>query len=130
LSSSFRGQKGGLVYDTRTLVQGYNNHAIPTNSTAFNNVLSGDLLFNSNNGNVPVSDFFLKDASFIRCESITLGYKFTNVVKNGSLRFYMAANNLFILTKYKGQDPENFNGIDNNFYPRPKVYSFGVNFNF
>jgi TonB-dependent starch-binding outer membrane protein SusC len=130
LSSSFRGQKGGLVYDTRTLVQGYNDHAIPTNSTAFNNVLSGDLLFNSNNGNVPVSDFFLKDASFIRCESITLGYKFTNVVKNGSLRFYMAANNLFILTKYKGQDPENFNGIDNNFYPRPKVYSFGVNFNF
>jgi TonB-dependent starch-binding outer membrane protein SusC len=130
LTSSFRGQQGGLVYDTRTLVQGNNNHVIPTQNAAFNNVLSGELLFDNNIGNVPLSDFFLKDASFIRCENITLGYNFIKAVKNGNVRFYIAANNLFLITKYKGQDPENFNGIDNNFYPRPRVYNFGVNFNF
>jgi iron complex outermembrane receptor protein len=43
---------------------------------------------------------------------------------------YGAINNAFILTKYKGQDPENFGSIDNNFYPRPKMYSLGLNLDF
>jgi TonB-dependent starch-binding outer membrane protein SusC len=129
-SSSFRGQKGGLVYNTKELIVGNVNHAAPGIVNSLNNVLSGDLLFNNNIGNTPFSDYFLQDASFIRCENITLGYKFGKAVKNGSLRIYVAANNLFVLTKYTGQDPENFNGIDNNFYPRPRVFSFGVNLNF
>jgi TonB-dependent starch-binding outer membrane protein SusC len=131
-TSSFRGQKGGLVYDSRTLIQGNKNHVAPTTGggNILSNVLAGDLVFDNNIGNVPLSDFFFKDASFIRCESATFGYKVPNTIKNGSLRFYVAANNLFLITKYKGQDPENFNGIDNNFYPRPRVYSFGVNLNF
>jgi iron complex outermembrane receptor protein len=129
-TTSFRGQKGGLTYNTKELVYGNVNHAAPGVVTALNNVLSSDLLFNNNIGNVPTSDYFLEDASFIRCENITLGYKMNKVIKNASLRLYVAANNLFLLTKYSGQDPENFNGIDNNFYPRPKLYSFGLNLNF
>jgi TonB-dependent starch-binding outer membrane protein SusC len=46
------------------------------------------------------------------------------------LRVYASANNLFLVTRYKGQDPENFNAIDNNFYPRPRVFTFGVNLDF
>jgi TonB-dependent starch-binding outer membrane protein SusC len=129
-TSSFRGQKGGLVYNSKELIAGNVNHAAPGVVTALSNVLSGDLLFNNNINTIPFSDYFLQDASFIRCENITLGYKFNNVVKNGSLRIYVAGNNLFVASKYTGQDPENFNGIDNNFYPRPRLYTFGLNLNF
>ena len=40
------------------------------------------------------------------------------------------AQNVFVITKYKGIDPEVFGGIDNGFYQRPKVYSLGFNFQF
>jgi TonB-dependent starch-binding outer membrane protein SusC len=128
-STSFRGQQGGLVYNSKDLIAGNVSRAAPGVVTTLNNVLSGELLFNNNTGN-SLSDYFLQDASFIRCENVVLGYKFAKAVKNGSLRVYIAANNLFLITKYTGQDPENFNGIDNNFYPRPRVYSFGLNLNF
>jgi TonB-dependent starch-binding outer membrane protein SusC len=130
LSTSFRGQKGGLTYNTRDLVQGNANHAVPVNSSALSNVTNAENFFQNNIGNAPFSDYFLQDASFIRFENVTLGYKFKSAIKNGSLRIYIAGNNLALFTNYKGQDPENFNAIDNNFYPRPKVYSFGVNLNF
>ena len=107
--------------------------AIPPGSNDFvNNVLASPspLLFTNNIGNVPFSDYFLEDATFVRCEAITIGYKNNKMIKNGSVRFYVSGNNLFLITKYSGQDPENFNAIDNNFYPRPQVYSFGVNVNF
>jgi TonB-linked SusC/RagA family outer membrane protein len=127
-TTSFRGQKGGLVYNTKELLVGNVAHAAPVAATSLNNVLS-DLTFNNNIGN-SFSDYLLQDASFIRCENITLGYKMNKAIKNASLRLYVAGNNLFLITKYSGQDPENFNGIDNNFYPRPRLYSFGVNLNF
>lgn len=130
LTASFRGQAGGKVYNTRNLVGGYTTRALALNGNSFNNVLSGDLPFNNINGNTPFSDYFLENASFIRCENITLGYKFNKFVKASTLRLYVAVNNAFIITKYSGQDPENFNGIDNNFYPRPRVISAGFNFDF
>ncbi len=130
LSTSFRGQKGGLVYNTQELIAGNINHAAPGTVTSLNNVLNQELLFNNNIGNTPFSDYFLQDASFVRCENITLGYKINKAIKNATLRLYVAGNNLFLFTKYNGQDPENFNGIDTNFYPRPRLYSFGLNLNF
>ena len=63
----------------------------------------------------------------MRCENIVLGYNLPqNFVKNTSMRFYASVNNPFIITKYDGQDPENFGGIDGAFYPRPQAYTFGV----
>jgi iron complex outermembrane receptor protein len=67
------------------------------------------------NGNTTFSDYLLEDATFLRCENIVVGYKFNKIYKESSLRVYGALNNPFILTKYSGQDPENFNSIDNNF---------------
>ena len=104
--------------------------ARPGLSGVLTNVLAGELLFKDNNDPLYFSDYFLEDASFLRCESISLGYKVNKAVKNATLRLYISANNLFIITKYSGQDPENFNSIDNNFYPRPQVFSFGMNLNF
>ncbi|WP_264544363.1 MULTISPECIES: SusC/RagA family TonB-linked outer membrane protein [Flavobacterium] len=130
LSASFRGQVGGLTYNARAMQSGNANQVVPVNSNALTNILSGPILFQDNNDPRYFSDYFLEDASFLRCENITLGYRVNNAIKNGSLRLYVAANNLFLVTKYSGQDPENFNAIDNNFYPRPQVFSFGVNANF
>jgi len=38
--------------------------------------------------------------------------------------------NVFTITRYKGLDPEIFNGIDNNVYPRPRTFLVGVNLGF
>jgi len=135
LSSSFRGQFGGQVYNSRRLTSGWVDKAIPNNSNSLSNVLdfySGAANFNFVNvqGNVPFSDYFLEDATFLRCENIVLGYRLDNALPNVSMRFYGALNNPFIITKYDGQDPENFNSIDNNFYPRPRSFTVGVNVDF
>ncbi len=129
LTTTFRGQQGGKTYN----VKNYQGQAISAAynpvANSLNNILNTDIPF-ATQINVAFSDYFLEDASFLRCENITLGYKFNNTSKGTSLRVYAAANNLFIITNYTGQDPENFNALDNNFYPRPRVFSFGVNIDF
>ncbi len=135
LSSSFRGQFGGQVYNSRRLTSGWVDSAIPNNSNSMSNVLNfysgaADPNFVNVQGNVPFSDYFLEDATFLRCENIVLGYRLDNAIPNVSMRFFGALNNPFIITKYDGQDPENFNSIDNNFYPRPRSFTVGVNLDF
>jgi TonB-dependent starch-binding outer membrane protein SusC len=130
LTASFRGQVGGKVYNSRILESGWKDKVIPQGGISLNNILDIDLPFKNVNGNIAFSDYFLQDASFLRCENITLGYKFDKLTKGVMIRTFLSVNNLFILTKYTGQDPENFNGIDTNFYPRPRVFSMGINFDF
>lgn len=135
LSSSFRGQYGGQIYNARKLTSGWIDKAIPTNSSSLSNVLdfysgAADSQFTNFNGNATFSDYFLEDATFVRCENIVLGYTFVKFIKSSSLKVYGALNNPFIITKYTGQDPENFGGIDNNFYPRPTSYTFGLTLDF
>ena len=86
---------------------------------------------NSNGTQRNYSDYYVKDASFIKLDNIVLGYTFDKtLLKAASLRFTAGDQNVFVLTKYKGLDPEKFNGIDNNVYPRPRTFLFGVNANF
>ncbi len=86
-----------------------------------------------------VSDFFIHDASFIRMRNITLGYSLpknvTNYMKISNLRFYVSAENLLTITKYKGYDPEIgggvfSNGIDHGIYPQARTIIGGVNITF
>ena len=133
--ASFRGQMGGQVYNSARLVGGYVDRVIPNNSNSLSNALdfySGAANFNTIdiNGNVPFSDYFLEDASFLRCENIVIAYNFNKLVKNAVLRVSGTVNNAFLITKYNGQDPENFNAIDNNFYPRPRSFTLGLNLDF
>jgi iron complex outermembrane receptor protein len=135
VSSAFRGQIGGQVYNSRILTSGWVDKALPSNSNSLSNVLNfydsaSDFDFQNMNGNTTFSDYFLEDATFLRCENIVVGYKFNKFYKESSLRVYGALNNPFILTKYSGQDPENFNSIDNNFYPRPKMVTLGLSLDF
>ena len=135
VSSSFRGQIGGEVYNARRLSHGWVDKALPNNTQSLNNVLdfyagAADSNFIDVNGNVPFSDYFLEDASFLRCENIVIGYRVDGFLKDVSLRVYGVLNNPFIITNYSGQDPENFNAIDNNFYPRPRSLTLGLNLDF
>jgi TonB-dependent starch-binding outer membrane protein SusC len=75
------------------------------------------------------SDAFVENASFVRIDHMTLGYNFENLVGK-SLRMYATAQNPAVFTKYSGLDPEEFDGIDNNTYPRPRTYVVGVNVQF
>jgi len=80
-----------------------------------------------------VSDRYLESGSYLRLDNATLGYTF-KLKGNKNLRIYAAGNNLFIITKYKGVDPEinmagQTPGIDyRNFYPKTRSAIFGLNF--
>ena len=78
-----------------------------------------------------LSDFFVRNASFIKCDNITVGYSFDSLCGtkiNG--RVFGTVSNVFTITKYDGLDPEVPNGIDNNIYPRPFSGLVGVSLNF
>lgn len=82
-----------------------------------------------------LSDYYVQNASFLKCDNITLGYSFQNLFKQGnwhglSGRVYATASNVFTITKYDGIDPEINNGWDNNLYPRPFSFIVGLNLNF
>ena len=81
------------------------------------------------------TDYFVRNGSFLKCDNITLGYSFEDLFKGGNYnglsgRIYLAATNVFTITKYDGLDPEVFNGIDNEIYPRPFTIQCGLNLNF
>ena len=80
-----------------------------------------------------LSDMFLEDASFFRLDDINLGYTFTNIGQWGTqIRVAAGVQNVFVLTKYSGLDPETSvaGGIDGNIYPRPRVFSVRLGINF
>ncbi|NJC26181.1 SusC/RagA family TonB-linked outer membrane protein [Neolewinella antarctica] len=78
-----------------------------------------------------VSDYYVRDASFLRLDHITAGYRFNEVFGEGStLRAYLTVQNPVLITDYRGIDPEVFSGIDNEIYPRARTILLGVGANF
>ena len=78
------------------------------------------------------SDLFLENASFFRLDDINVGYTFPELGawKNANLRLALSVQNVFVITGYKGLDPELDGGIDNSIWPRPRTYSLRLNLNF
>ena len=81
------------------------------------------------------SDYFVRNASYVKCTNMTLGYSFPALIKAGaekicSGRIFFTVQNPFIISKYKGIDPEVSSGIDSNPYPRPISFQLGLNLNF
>ncbi|NLR77146.1 TonB-dependent receptor [Chitinophaga eiseniae] len=89
---------------------------------------------NDNNRN---SDKFVENGTFLRCKNISLGYTLPeSLISRASikyLRIYFNVSNAFIITNYKGMDPEIGSwdplsaGIDNGYYPQPRVFTIGAN---
>ncbi len=135
LSASFRGQIGGNVYNFNKMNYGFTRSALPPNNNSITNVLNfydgaANPVFSDMIGNIQFSDYYIEDATFLRCDNIALGHRFDNMIKKGTVRLYAAVTNPFIITNYSGQDPENFGNIDGNLYPRPTVYTVGINLDF
>ena len=74
------------------------------------------------------SDYYVENASFLRMDNFTVSYDFGKVFNNkANLRVTGNVQNVFVTSKYRGLDPEIAGGIDNNFYPRPRIFSLGAN---
>lgn len=124
LGISLRANLGNYVYNAprydRTRLDGVSGYMLT-------NLMRDEYLFSTTDGNLALSDYFVENASFIRCDNITLGYTFPELLNNAlKLRLFGAVQNPFVITKYKGLDPEVFSGIDNNMYPRPITCTLGV----
>jgi len=131
--SQFRYKNWDLGFSLRASIGNYvYNNVLSTHNAT--NDLSGYGMTNLvKNGNVYMeapqymSDYYLRNGSFLRCDNITLGYTWENLWKERlRVRLFAAVQNPFIITKYKGLDPEVFDGIDNNVYPKATTYSLGV----
>ncbi|MDD3196406.1 MAG: TonB-dependent receptor [Paludibacter sp.] len=87
--------------------------------------------FNQNKTNAHLSDYYVQDASFLRMDNITAGYSFKDILGVISeARIYATVQNPFVITAYSGLDPEKFDGIDRDLYPRPMVSLIGVSLKF
>jgi len=88
------------------------------------------------------SSRFIEDGSFLRLANLTFGYTFnTKSIKwLSKLRVYATGNNLLLITKYKGFDPEVNSdassnnvpslGVDYSSFPKSRTFTFGVNLQF
>ncbi len=141
LSFFFRGSLGQKVLNNPRAAYANNTYLLGAN--ALNDPLVYQLKESSR-----ICSLYLEDASYMRLDNMALGYSL-KMKKNEwieKLRFYVAAQNLFVITGYKGLDPEvelftgdNFSdndaglspGIEQRQYqPKPRTFTVGVNLTF
>ncbi|MEI7677319.1 MAG: SusC/RagA family TonB-linked outer membrane protein, partial [Bacteroidales bacterium] len=130
-SFSLRGSIGNYVYND--VAAGRSN--LGTGSLFYSNYFSNRpvsaLYTDFKDQKTFLSDYYVENASFIRCDNITVGYSFKKLSENiSSGRIFATIQNPFVITKYSGLDPELFSGIDNNIYPRPIVTLVGLSLTF
>ncbi|RPD48374.1 SusC/RagA family TonB-linked outer membrane protein [Hymenobacter sediminis] len=123
LAFTLRSNLGNYVYNNRRSESFYdistNGFVVNRNREVLNSGFSNAQYF---------SDYFIENGSFLRMENVTLGYNFGEMVRKGTnLSLSFAVQNLFLITKYKGIDPEVIGGIDNTIYPRPRTFTVGLN---
>jgi TonB-linked SusC/RagA family outer membrane protein len=118
----------------------YNN--IYSNNGRLNQILNAYVLGNASanyletqlEGNTEqqlLSDYYIQNASFLKMDNLNIGYDFGKIYRNKvSLRANLSVQNVFVITNYKGLDPEISWGVDNNLYPRPRIIALGLNLDF
>ena len=81
-----------------------------------------------------LSDYYIENASFFRLDNVNLGYNVGKIFRDRTSDLRITANiqNVFVITKYSGLDPENASstGVDQVIYPRPMTFSIGFNLDF
>lgn len=101
------------------------------NSVGYLNNVTSSVLDSKFSNPKYFSDYYMENGSFLRMDNMTFGYNLPEIIQGVSnLRLYATVQNVFLITKYKGLDPEVSNGIDNNIYPRPRNFLFGVSVEF
>ncbi len=138
----FSSQMGYRNFDMNFTLRSYLGNYV------YNNVASNLGHYSALKGNAPVnlsasvlkygfvgpqyfSDLYVEDGSFLRMDNITLGYTIRGLRAVSSLRVFGAVQNVFTLTHYSGVDPTaGINGLDNNIYPRSRIFLAGTNLAF
>jgi iron complex outermembrane receptor protein len=131
LNMLWRGVQGNKIYNAR--------RATLSALAQFGqqNVLKSALQTNISNIDY-ASDYWLEDGSYLRFENLTLGYRIPlgGLKYISGIRASFTANNIALITDYKGIDPElslsgggGF-GIDGGIYPRTRSYALGLNITF
>ena len=124
-----RALTGNFVYNNVQTDIGFINRLV-NSSNVLQNVHSSALeLGVFNQGSLTFSDHFIEDASFLRVDHLTLSYGLQDLIGYG-LGLTFTVQNPLVLTPYSGLDPETDIGIDNNLYPRPRTYVFGLSAKF
>ena len=136
-NSDFRYKKWSIGFSARANFGNYVYNNIASSTGIQTNFLNGLGIIENGSSNVLksgftsaqyLSDYYLENASFFRMDNTHIGYNFGKVLKNtGDLKITGNVQNVFIITKYTGVDPESTTGIDNNQYPRPRTYTLGLN---
>lgn len=142
LSAQLYGSQGQKVYVSGWGIEPFRQGSVPTTdwrnrwtpdnpSTTMPKIYVAD-------GYAPVqnyaSTYFLKDASFTRLKNIQIGYTLPlHLVSKAtmkSVRLYMAADNVFTVSKYPGLDPERITGGQYVTYPQLRTFTFGATVQF
>jgi iron complex outermembrane receptor protein len=133
-SLSMRSELGGYIYNN---IHSNNGTFQAINGTqGFLNNLS-TLYFNEEFQKTTerqlLSDHYIERADFLRLDYVNFGYDFGRLKRfkdQMSFRAGFTVSNVLVITKYQGLDPEINGGIDNNIYPRPRVFTLNLTFNF
>jgi iron complex outermembrane receptor protein len=131
-SMAWRTSLGNYIFDNVNASRSFLSQSISDNNVnAINNttVDFDNTLFTQKRAE---SDYYVKDASWLKLDNVTIGYLIEAPfnVQSSSLRLYSGVQNVLTISKYKGMDPEVFGGIDSTIYPRARMFLFGLNYNF
>lgn len=141
-STNLSAGKWNAGFVVRSSINNYVYNNVYSNNGRLNQVLGAQVTGNASGnfretgflGNTeqqPLSDYYLQNASFLRMDNLNVGYDFGRVANDkANLKATLGVQNVFVITKYTGLDPEHGGGVDNNIYPRPRIFSLGLNLDF
>ncbi|QHS56835.1 TonB-dependent receptor [Mucilaginibacter sp. 14171R-50] len=130
VSTVLRANLGNYVYDNVSSNFGIRSNILSP-SGLINNA-GTDILFTNFQNNQYMSDYYVKNASFLKMDNFGVSYDFGRIIKSSKTNLRVSANcqNVFVVSNYKGLDPELVSGIDYNLYPRPRTFTLGLNVSF
>ena len=120
----------------------WNTGELITDPSTLKAVNAGKTMWSPAVGNAVFSDWAVEDASFLRLQSVTIGYtlpeELTKKIYLRRVRIYVTGTNLFCATKYSGYDPEVDTrratpltpGVDYSAYPKSIGFVAGLNLTF
>jgi TonB-linked SusC/RagA family outer membrane protein len=128
-TTSLRTSMGNYIYDNVSSNFGVRSNILSP-SGVINNA-SVDFLNTNFQSNQYLSDYYIKNASFLKMDNLGVSYDLGNLFKNtANLRVSANCQNVFTISNYKGLDPESSTGVDYNLYPRPRTFTLGLNLGF
>ncbi|MGI0106938.1 SusC/RagA family TonB-linked outer membrane protein [Salinimicrobium sp. WS361] len=126
-SFTWRGSFGGYMYNNMQSATGFRGAGTVTPQPYYSNFNSNVLETDFNESQF-FSDYYVQSADFVKLDNVSIGYLIAG--EKVDFRASLTATNVLTITDYDGLDPEISGGIDNNFYPRPRTYTLGLNLTF